>query len=162
MRGLLSCFLYLAALGLCFFALGRALPKRWFRYDRFPYRTRAWERGGDWYLWTGVRRWKEIVPDMSKILPGLMPSKRLPGTFTPALLERMLQETCVAECVHIALGALGFGCVFLWPGTWGWAVSAAYCVLGNAVFVVIQRYNRPKLARLFRRMRQADESERLR
>lgn len=35
MYGLLKCFLYLAVIGVIFFLLGRAIPKKWMHYDRF-------------------------------------------------------------------------------------------------------------------------------
>ena len=83
MRFFIRCILYFAFIGAFSFVLGRLLPKRLFDWERPPFRLFAWEREGAAYNVLGVRRWKEKLPDMSRILPKLMPSKRLPRDMTP-------------------------------------------------------------------------------
>lgn len=151
MSGFLKCFVYLAVMGVFSFLLGRWLPKDWFRYDKFPYRIFTFEKNGKIYDKIYIRKWKECVPDMSKILPGMMPSKRLPGMMTPQQVKRMLQETCVAEFIHNLLCILGLPCIRIWGGAGGWVVYAVY-VLGNIPFSLIQRYNRPKLIRIYQKL----------
>ncbi len=155
MREVIRCILYLAFIGAACFVLGRVLPKSAFDPDRPPFRLYGWEREGAAYNAIGVRKWKEKLPDMSAILPKAMPSKRLPKEPTPESLELMIRETCVAEWIHGLLCLLGFGCVLLWKGLWGWAVSVLYFV-GNVPFIIIQRYNRPKLTRILRRLREKE------
>lgn len=151
MQGFWRCFLYLALTGIASFFLGRILPKSWFAYDRFPYRAFPFEREGKIYEALGIRKWKDVLPDMSKILPGLIPSRKMPRAMTPAQVELLLQETCIAEGIHILLCISGLACVFLWKGTGGWVLYFVY-VLGNLPFNLIQRYNRPKLARIYRKL----------
>lgn len=155
MMGLVKCLLYLAFIGASSFILGRLLPKRLFDGDRFPFRPFRWERDGAVYNRLGVRKWKDKVPDMSAILPKLMPSKKLPGDLTSPALERMIQETCVAEWIHGLLCVLGFGCVLIWRGPWGWVAFALYA-LGNLPDIIIQRYNRPKLRRILQKVRERE------
>lgn len=150
MRGFGKCCAYLAAIGIFSFFLGRILPKEWFRYDRFPYRPFSFERSGNLYAALGIRRWKSKLPDMSRIFRRWMPPKTLPCTLAPVQLHRMLQETCVAEFTHTLLCAAGFGCVFLWTGSGGWSMAVLF-LLGNLPFNLIQRHNRPKLARIFQK-----------
>lgn len=147
---LVRCLLYFALIGASGFLLGRLMPKKLFRADRFPFRLYRWEQGGKIYNRVGVRRWKEKVPDMSAIFPQLMPSKKRPKNATVEQMERMIQETCVAEWIHGLLCILGFGCVFIWKGIWGWVISILY-LLGNLPDIIIQRYNRPKLMRILER-----------
>lgn len=151
MSGFIKCVIYFAATGVLSFFLGRVLPKSWFSYNEFPYRLLPVERDGKLYDALGIRRWKDKLPDMSRILPGFIPSKRPGGSMTAAQADRMLQETCVAECIHTLLCITGCGCLFLWPGYGGRVLYAIY-VLGNIPFNLIQRYNRPKLARIARRL----------
>jgi len=151
MNGFLSCLIYLAAIGVGLFLLGRILPKEWFQGEKFPFRSFSFEREGNIYHALGVRKWKEGFPDMSVLLPFLMPSKRLPKVLSANQVELMIQETCVAEWVHVMLCIMGFGCVFLWKKAGGWILSILY-ILGNLPYIVIQRYNRPKLVRLLRRL----------
>lgn len=152
MPGFVKCICYLALTGLGAFFLGRVLPKNWFRYDRAPYKPFAFEKNGKFYEAFGIRKWKDHLPDMSRILPKLIPSKGLPKAVTPDQLERMLQETCVAEWIHTLLMVSGLGCLFLWKGVGGWILYILY-VLGNLPFNMIQRYNRPKLARIYQKLK---------
>lgn len=92
------------------------------------------------------------MPDMSKILPDMMPSKKLPKKATSEQLERMVQETCVAELIHNLLCFLGFGCVLLWKGAGGWIIALLY-MMGNIPFSIIQRYNRPKLVQIMQKLK---------
>lgn len=148
---LLTCVLYLTGIGIVSFVAGRLLPKTWFLYDRFPFRPLAAERGGKLYLRLGVRRWKDTMPDMSRVFPGIMPSKKLPSRLNAPVLVRMVQETCVAELTHAMLCVLGFGCVFIGKGAHGWALAFLFAV-GNLPYIVIQRYNRPKLLRILEKL----------
>ena len=147
MKNFFDCCIYLTIIGIAGFFLGRILPKTWFFYDRFPYLPFAFEQNGQVYAILGVRRWKERFPDMSTILPAVMPSKSLPQRATTAQLTLMLQETCVAELIHLLLCIAGLRCLCIWAGAGGLLVSLLN-ILGNLPYIIIQRYNRPRLARL--------------
>ena len=73
----LKCACYLAGLGILSFVLGRLVPKTWFDYTRFPYRTFAFERNGKLYEALRVSRWQSRVPDMSRLFPKLTVSRRM-------------------------------------------------------------------------------------
>lgn len=138
--------------GLILFLLGRMIPKKWMHYDRFPYRLFSFEKSGKIYHAFHIHRWREKLLDMSKILPGMMPSKKLPKRATSVQIERMVQETCVAELIHNLLCVLGFGCVLLWEGAGGW-IAALFYMAGNIPFSMIQRYNRPKLVQIMQKLK---------
>ena len=145
--GFLRCCVYYGILAVVSFFIGRLLPKSWFHGDKFPYRCASWE---------------DKVPDMSKIVPKLIPAKRLDTDFR-AQLPRMIEETCVAEFTHFVLILLGFYALRLWPGTGGAVVTAIYILFGNLPFLIIQRYNRPRLQKLLaaqqRRSRRNQEEQ---
>ena len=159
LKKLRRCAVYLAAIGAVFFYVGRLLPGNWFRGDRFPFRCFAFERGGRIYERLGIRRWKDKVPDMSRLLPRVMLPKRLTWGAEPERVARMIQETCIAELVHVVLFVLGFGCVLIWDGPGGWITAVVYNLLGNVPFILIQRYNRPRLLHLMKTMSAAAERE---
>ena len=148
LKKLRRCLVYLAAIGAVFFYIGRLLPGNWFYGDRFPFRCFAFERDGRVYEKLGIRRWKDKVPDMRRILPKVMLPKRLSWGVQPERVAQMIQETCIAEFVHLILFVLGFGCILIWDGLGGWVVSVVYNLLGNVPFILIQRYNRPRLQHL--------------
>ena len=150
----LHCALYLAATGAAAFLLGRLLPKRWFCGDAFPYRCSPKEQ--NLFRALRVKEWQSRVPDMSRILPGLMPAKKLTAeTFSD--LPRMIQETCVAELIHTLLSVTGLACLAIWPGVGGIAVTVVYILLGNLPFIIIQWYNRPRLQRILTLQQQKQE-----
>lgn len=143
---MLRCMVFLIEAGICFFLLGRLAPKKWFRADAFPFQAFRFEREGKLYDKLHIRAWQHRVPDMSRILPSMMPAKKLSGDLDERL-PRMIQETCVAEMTHVLLCVVGFRCIKLWRGAGG-VILSILNALGNLVFVVIQRYNRPRLVRL--------------
>ena len=142
MHGFWRCALYLAALGVAAHPLGQALPRKWFCAEKAPWRSAPWEKGGRIYLKLGIRKWKDHLPDMSRLMPDMV---RKDLGSDPAVL---VQETCVAEAVHTASSLLGLLCLRLWPGWGGVLVWAVWFLLGNLPFILIQRYNRPRLLRL--------------
>lgn len=151
MNSFTKCVIYLAAISVGFFVAGRVVPKSWFRYGRYPYRSFRFEHDGRLYRILAVQKWKDRFPDMSAAFPGLMPSKRMPKGASAEHLERMIQETCVAEWTHWLLCLAGFGCAFLWKSIGGWLLSVLYA-LGNLPYIVIQRYNRPRLVKIHQKL----------
>ena len=148
MSGFWRCVLYLGILALLAHPLGQALPRRWFDGGRFPYRGLKWEKQGRVYTRIGVDRWKMLVPDMSRLLPDMVKKQVDPAAVDAAQALLLVQETCVAEAVHTASALLGLACLALWPGWGGILVWLVWLLLGNLPFILIQRYNRPRLMRL--------------
>ncbi len=146
---LITAIKYVALIGILAHVLGEALPRRWFHWDRFPYRTFSWEREGRIYEAIGIRRWKDHLPDKSKHTKKTF-TKQMKGHDSIDGLVRFLQETCVAECVHWCLLLLSFPLYSYVPTVFGAAVTALYA-LSNLPFILIQRYNRPRLLRLLNR-----------
>lgn len=152
--------LFVAVMGVISHVVGVVIPRRGFHHDRVPFRTWPCERDGHLYDTLRVARWKEFLPDMSRILPDLY-TKSVPVFPTAAHLERLLQESCVAELTHYLLIFCSPMLCQLVPGSRGVLFAVLYA-LGNVPYVMIQRYNRPKMARLYRRLllretRQAEE-----
>lgn len=154
--GVVYAVLYTAVLAVLSHYVGQSLPRRWFHPDRFPFRAWAWEKDGSVYRRLGIQQWKDLVPDMSKILPDMVP-KRVDLRETADNAMRLVQETCVAEAVHAALMVLAVGIVLLCPNRWGVAIALFDALLLNLPYILIQRYNRPKLLRLAERLRRKEE-----
>lgn len=144
------CILYLALTGTAAFLLGRIFPKNCFHANQPPFRPFPFEKNGAIYNCLGVRRWQNKLPDMSRLLPSLMPAKNI-STLQKEGLQRMLQETCVAEIIHALLMLTGLYCIRLWPGAGGIAIAVINAFVFNLPFIIIQRYNRPRLLRLQKR-----------
>ena len=98
----------------------------------------------------GIKRWKDIAPDMSRIMPDMV-KKKLTSENKERGMDTLIAETCVAECVHWGLVILSFGILFWWRGVWAAVFLLVYNILGNLPFIIIQRYNRPRLVMLEQR-----------
>jgi len=148
---LLKCAIYLALTGIAGFFIGRIIPKGWLKPEKGWFRSFAFERSGAVYEKLGIRKWHKRLPDMSRILPFMMPAKNLSGDYEERL-PVMIQETCVAEIVHIVVSILGLRCLWMWPGAGGFIVTVIHIGLLNLPFIMIQRYNRPRLLRLHQKL----------
>lgn len=143
--------MYLIVISVVSFFIGRILPQSWVNYRRFPYRPFPFEDEGKVYLSLKINRWQKKLPDMSRILPMLMPAKKL-DSCTVEKVTVMIQETCTAEFVHLAVSVFGLYGIVLWPGAGGITLSLLFILLGNIPYILIQRYNRPRLLRLLKRL----------
>ena len=159
MSGFWRCVVYAAVLALAAHPLGQALPRR-FHPERPPFRPWKWEKNGRIYSRLGIEKWKKLVPDMSRLLPDMV-KKELSGSgaVTAAQADTLVQETCRAEVVHTASCLLGLAFLRLWPGAGGAAVLAVWVLLANLPFMVIQRYNRPRLVRLAALLRKREQKK---
>ena len=140
-------------IGILAHVIGEALPRRWFDASRFPYRAYAFERNGRFYEALGIRKWKNVLPEKSRIAPGTY-RKAIRGSaqqHSAAHMERLLQETCVAECVHWALLVISPILLFTMESPAAYVMTPLYG-LSNLPYIMIQRYNRPRLAVLSARM----------
>ena len=72
-----------------------------------------------------------------------MPVKRI-KTNKKEELEVLVKESCVAETTHIVAAITGFICIRILKNIFGVFISIAYFIW-NMLFVIIQRYNRPRL-----------------
>jgi glycosyl-4,4'-diaponeurosporenoate acyltransferase len=143
---LLYGIIYIAALGVLSHFVGQALPRNKFDAKGFPYRPAEWEKNGKVYEKLGIKRWKDYLPDMSKIMPDMVKKKMTAAKEQGT--DVLIAETCVAECVHWALIVLSLGLFLFWRGGWAFAFWLVYNILGNVPFIIIQRYNRPRLVML--------------
>lgn len=154
---LLYAALYVAALGILSHFVGQALPRAHFDPQRFPYRSADWENGGKVYEKLGIKHWKDRLPDMSKIMPDMVRKKM--SAVKSQGMDVLIAETCVAECVHWALMMLSLGIFFFWRGAWAVVFWLVYNLLGNLPFIIIQRYNRPRLVMLEQRRKRRAAKE---
>ena len=146
-----SCFWYLIAISVAAFFIGRLIPKKWFCVDMFPWKAWKFEKGGRIYEKLHVRKWMNRVPDMSRILPFMMPAKKVElGDLQK--MDVVIKETCIAELIHGMNCILGLYCLKLYPGIGGIIIAFLYAFVFNIPYMLIQRYNRPRLIALSKRL----------
>ena len=155
---LLYSALYVLFCGVMAHVIGEAVPRKWFHADRFPYASYQWERGGAIYERLGIRRWKDRLPDMSRVCKTMFP-KWLDGVPKAERVGRLIAETCVAEATHAVLCMVAPAIWLFWRNDVG-VLLTALVILCNLSFILIQRYNRPHLIALYERLTAREERKR--
>ena len=137
-------------IGIAAFFIGESIPRSLYDYRRFPFKCYKWERNGEIYVKLGVRWLKSHSIDMSSIMPKAFPKQNTMSR-DKAHLERLVQEMCNAELVHWILMFLSPVFWLLIDGWYGVAIAIGYA-LSNLGDIMIQRYNRPRIVMIIKRM----------
>lgn len=95
---------------------------------------------------------------MSKIYKRMVPKKFDIASNADTLMI-LIHETCVAEFVHNSLIILGIVCRLIWDDVGGTVCSFLWS-LGNVPFIIIQRYNRPKLYKTYTKLKEYEKNGR--
>ena len=109
--------------------------RAWFREKRFEEKL---------YRCLRVREWKEYLPTYR------------PQTFDASkkTVRELIGATCQAEVVHeiiMVLSLLPIAFIPLLGGAAAMIVTSVLSMLFDSLFVILQRYNRPKLVRVMSR-----------
>ncbi len=144
----LNCILY-TLLVVARAGIDLLIPERFLRPDGWWFRTREWERDGEWYRdQLHIDRWKDRLPSLRTA--ARFSKKRLTEA-SRRYFNRFITETCRAESNH--LRAIASVMVMrLWTPVDLWLVCLLIAVVGNVPFIMIQRYNRPRLMRALERL----------
>ena len=156
---LLMSIVYVAVIGILSHYIGESLPRGLFGEYKFPYRTYKWERDGKIYNRLKIKKWKNRLPDMSRVMRDMLP-KKVTYNATSADIDALIKETCVAECVHYWLCLFSVGIYLIWKNYVG-VILALVFVVCNIPFVMIQRYNRPHLIKLRQKLLKREEREQI-
>lgn len=128
----------------------RLLPSRFFSENQKIYQEHPFEK--NFYKSINVSKWKHKLPDAGKLIRFYR--NKLPKEIDLSYLNRFIKECCIAEIGHLLIGLLGYLSllfVFLLPAEsllWNlilFALIATINLIIQLLFVIIQRYNRPRL-----------------
>jgi glycosyl-4,4'-diaponeurosporenoate acyltransferase len=124
------------------------IPRRALDPAHWLFRTRSWERNGQIYQTLfRVQAWKGWLPSGGTLFGGY-PMKELQSR-DPDHLRIWIAETCRAELCHW-LAILPSAIFFLWNPPWLGVVMIVYALAFNAVPILTQRHNRPRLLAILR------------
>ena len=117
-----------------------ALTNYNFDYGHFWFQPRKWETV--FYKKLQVRKWKGKLPTYA------------PGQFSleQQSLYRVIQNMCGAELVHEIIMVLSFLPILtvpVWGEFWVFLITSLLAALFDSIFVMAQRYNRPRLVRVY-------------
>ncbi len=123
------------------------IPDRAYADHRSVFQSRCWERRGSVYKrWFLIHRWKHYLPDGGQINDRGFAKANLKAS-TAGYLETFVLETMRAEAIHWFGIASLLVFFLLHPFPRNLAVVGALVIL-DAPFIMIQRYNRPRLQRI--------------
>lgn len=109
--------------------------KWWFREKPFEKRL---------YKWLKVKKWKDKMPSFT-------PETWDPRTHT---WEEIAGAMCQSEVVHSIIVILSFvpiAATFIWGDFWVFFITSVLSAGVDSMFVIMQRYNRPRVQRLIKR-----------
>ncbi len=150
LKAFFQCALHVGIAGIVMRYIGNLYDRKWFHWDKFPYKPFRWENEGRIYRKIGIHKWKDRMPDASKKHKDMY-EKKVNIQPNGENLRRLIQETCVAEAVHYQLIFLSLPVTRIWPGLPG-VIVFILCIVGNGIFALIQRYNRPRLVKALARL----------
>lgn len=132
--------------------LATKIPEEFLERKGHWFRLASWEEeGAFWQRWLHIRSWKDLLPDSTLFFNQNYDLSRL-SSVKEEDLNRFLIETRRAELTHW-LSILPSGLFFLWNPPWAGWINLLYGIGVNLPFILIQRYNRPRLEKLFRRIK---------
>lgn len=130
--------------------IAEKMPTKIYYYKKWLYRERQWEDGGHIYERIfGVKSWKAKLPDISDFMKWRFNKKHFAKNNNNYLFA-FLTESCKAEFTHwmIIMSTLIFK---FWNNWSSVLLIMSIAMLLNLPYIIIQRYNRPRLKRLLRR-----------
>lgn len=128
------------------------IPDRFFETTRFLWRVHEFEDGGKLYEHVfHIRSWKHLLPDGGGVWKKRSYKKKNLTDYSEENLHRFLIETSRGELVHW-LGILPFWVFGLFaPPVVIW-IMLLYALIVNVPCLIAQRYNRPRVYALYRRL----------
>ncbi|MBR3864613.1 MAG: hypothetical protein IKJ19_05855 [Clostridia bacterium] len=111
-------------------------------YKNLWFREKSFEK--KLYKILCVRKWKKYIPTYS------------PETFDASkrTVKEIIGATCQAEVVHeviMLFSLLPIVAIPLFGSAWAFIITSLLAMLIDLVFVILQRYNRPKLVKVMAR-----------
>ena len=129
------------------------VPKRLFDENIWLFKERSFE--SSFYRKIKVNKWKGKLPDAERLIR--FQRSYLPQNIDKAYINRFITECCISELGHLAVGISGFFSLLFpvfFPQNLQLRVGIIFFVMSvidlfaQSLFIIIQRYNRPRLIRL--------------
>jgi glycosyl-4,4'-diaponeurosporenoate acyltransferase len=122
------------------------LPERYFGCQQAPSKAQLLE-ANFYRAVLRVKKWKHLLPDGASWI-GSSFSKRRLESHSPDYLLRFAAEARRGELAHWCM-LFCFPLFYLWNPPWACAVMTLYAVATNVPCIVVQRYNRFVILRMF-------------
>jgi glycosyl-4,4'-diaponeurosporenoate acyltransferase len=128
------------------------LPESWFAPERPLWQPCRWEQNGRFYERVfRIKSWKHLLPDGGALFQKHGYKKRNLTDYSEGNLRRFLVESSRGELMHwVAISPFWVFGLFA-PGYVVW-IMLAYALAVNLPCILAQRYNRPRVYALLKRL----------
>lgn len=127
--------------------LSANIPDIYFQHNKL-FKTFKFERSGKiWNELFKVKKWKSFLPDGSILIKNSYSKSELKD-FRISTLNKLIIEMRRAEFTHW-ISILPLPLFFLFNPHYGRWINALYALVSNLPFIITQRYNRPKLEKIY-------------
>ena len=131
--------------------LAGKMPKKRLCHKKWPYKEGKWEKDGKLYEKIfSVKKWKNLLPELSDFIKSAF-SKRHLKQCTEEYLASFLTESCRSEFTHWCI-IFSTAVFFIWGDLLTGIKMALLAIALNLPYIIIQRYNRPRITRLLRKI----------
>lgn len=125
------------------------IPDEWFITNKHLFKQLSWEKDGQiWDDIFSIRKWKSKLPDASLFMKKAYNKKSMRDTSLETF-NKFIIETRRAEFTHW-VSILPAPVFFIWNPVWARLIIIIYALVANIPFILAQRYNRPRLERVYR------------
>lgn len=132
------------------------IPDHFFETHKNWFRTWKWEQNGMiWQKIFHIQSWKHFLPDGSIFLKKAYDKSSMADAYLPTL-NKFLLEMRRAEMTHW-LSMTPAILFFFWNPPWAGWIMIVYAILMNIPFIVVQRYNRPRLEKIYKRKQKRED-----
>lgn len=142
-------FWFICCFGTAF--LVRKIPTSFYEKNQWFFKERKIEK--KLYKKIYLKKWKDKLPEWGKIWN--FEKKNLKKELDLNYIDTFILETKYAEIGHLVMAILGFACIIVNPSDY--MMMALICSFVNVFvqlpFCFIQRYNRPRLVKLKKRLK---------
>ena len=127
------------------------IDEKYLSIDNKLFKTRTWEKEGKFYnKFLGVRKWKKFLPELYLFRRDALKKalyRKQPDNGSKELLKKYLLESCRAELSHW-LAITPFWIFGFFAPLSVIPYMLLYALVANLPCIIIQRYNRPRIAKL--------------
>lgn len=125
----------------------RLFPKKWVNPYIKLYKVHKWER--KFYEKLGIKKWKDLVPETGQMAD--FKKNEITDKNDNDYIYKFCEETIYAEVMHFLSAPIGFLILLIFPDI-TFSIFLPIAIV-NAILqlppALIQRYNRPKLMKLY-------------
>lgn len=149
--------LYLIGLDMVVAILTQLVPKRWVNPNYWGYKVFGFEKA--FYEKLGIKKWKDKIPELGGVFKKF--SKSHLNEHSPEYFYHFIVETIYGEMSHtwaILFGATIFLVFPFYILNFALPLFLINLIL-NLLPAMIQRYTRPKLCKVYRRMLEREEEK---